>query len=87
MNNGDILNMDTSTDELIRLRHKLHQHPELSGEEHDTAQLFYEKLKALNPDELYFNLGGGLPQYFQGQSLAQPYCFVQNLMHSPSKKH
>ncbi len=67
MNNGDILNMDTSTDELIRLRHKLHQHPELSGEEHDTAQLFYEKLKALNPDELYFNLGGGgLAAVFSG---------------------
>ncbi|MBL4603750.1 MAG: amidohydrolase [Emcibacteraceae bacterium] len=60
--------MDTSTDQLIKLRHKIHKHPELSGEEHDTAQLFYDKLKALNPDELYSNLGGcGLAAVFSAK--------------------
>lgn len=69
MINSEILNMDTSTDDLISLRHKLHQHPELSGEEHDTALLFYEMLKALGPDELFSNLGdGGLAAVFSGKN-------------------
>ena len=60
--------MGTSTDELIMLRHNLHQHPELSGEEQDTARLFIKKLKALGPDELYINLGGfGLAAIFSAK--------------------
>jgi amidohydrolase len=60
--------MNIKTEELIMLRHKIHQHPELSGEEHDTAQLLHGKLKALNPDELYSNLGGvGLAAVFSGK--------------------
>jgi len=60
--------MNTSNDELIMLRHKLHQDPELSGEEKNTATLFYEKLKKLSPDELYNNLGGfGVAAVFSGK--------------------
>lgn len=61
------MKMDKSIDSLIKLRHQIHQHPELSGEEHDTALLFYEKLKTLDPDELYSDLGGfGLAAIFSG---------------------
>lgn len=59
--------MVISTDDLIALRHKLHQHPELSGEEHETALLFHTKLKALGPDEFYCDLGGfGIAAVFSG---------------------
>ncbi len=59
--------MDKSPQELVKLRHHIHQHPELSNEEVKTAALIYEKLEALNPDELYKNIGGvGLAAVFNG---------------------
>ena len=72
--------MVTSAEELISLRHKLHQHPELSGNERETAQLFYQKLKALNPDELYFNLGGfGIAAVFSASETGPTILFRTEL--------
>ncbi|PWN05249.1 amidohydrolase [Rhodohalobacter mucosus] len=44
--------------ELIDLRKHLHQHPELSGNEEQTAAFIKQRLKDLNPDELLTGLGG-----------------------------
>lgn len=44
--------------ELIRLRHALHQEPELSGEEAETAARIAELLTACSPDELHRGVGG-----------------------------
>jgi amidohydrolase len=72
--------MSTSNDELIMLRHKLHQGPELSGEEKNTATLFYEKLKELSPDELYSNLGGfGVAAVFSGKKSGPTILFRTEL--------
>lgn len=44
--------------ELIKLRHKLHSIPELSGYEVQTSNLIYEFVKSLNPDTLLNDVGG-----------------------------
>lgn len=50
------------------LRHKLRQFPEISGGEHDTAQLFKAKLKTLKLDAFYSDLGGiGIAAIFSGE--------------------
>ncbi|PLW75093.1 amidohydrolase [Cohaesibacter celericrescens] len=43
--------------DLIDFRHALHRKPELSGEEHNTAHVVAERLKALQPDALVTGLG------------------------------
>lgn len=44
--------------ELIAFRHRLHQHPELSGEEFETARRVRDMLAATSPDEVIPGLGG-----------------------------
>lgn len=44
--------------ELIALRHDLHRHPEISGEEDETARRIAEALNAAPPDALLTGLGG-----------------------------
>ncbi|MCC3861186.1 amidohydrolase [Pseudemcibacter aquimaris] len=46
------------TENLIKLRHHIHQHPELSGVEFETADLLKSKLETLNPDEIITGIGG-----------------------------
>lgn len=59
-------------DELIQLRHTLHQHPELSGHEFATAKRIIKQLKKYQPDELYDQLGGtGVAAVFNGVSPKQ----------------
>lgn len=45
-------------DNLVELRHQLHQNPELSGQEIQTSRLIKSLLEPLNPDVLYTNMGG-----------------------------
>jgi len=45
-------------DELSTLRKHFHRHPELSGEEVQTAQTISDKLKALSPTRVITQLGG-----------------------------
>lgn len=53
---------------LIQLRHSLHQHPEIAGEETETAQRILEFFKPLQADEVIENLGGtGLAFIFKGK--------------------
>ncbi|MEH6444380.1 MAG: amidohydrolase [Oceanospirillaceae bacterium] len=42
----------------IKVRKHLHQHPELSGAEQNTAAYVLTQLQGLNPDRIYQNLGG-----------------------------
>lgn len=54
--------------QLIDLRKTLHQNPELSGEEKETAKRVVEFFKELKPDEVIENLGGtGLAFIYNGQ--------------------
>ena len=52
---------------LIALRHALHRAPEISGAEHNTAQVIQDYLGVLNPDNVITQLGGaGLAFEFSG---------------------
>ena len=53
--------------QLTALRHELHRHPEISGEESATAQRISAALKALGADRIWRNLGGhGVAAEFKG---------------------
>ncbi len=53
--------------ELIQFRHELHRHPEISGEEHETAQRVVSFLASLNPDRVVTALGKtGVAAVFAG---------------------
>lgn len=39
-------------DEIIKLRHELHQHPEISNQEHGTAERIVRYFSALSPDQV-----------------------------------
>jgi len=47
-----------TTNSLQELRHILHQHPELSGEEHVTAQNIIHFLQETQPDQVITDVGG-----------------------------
>jgi amidohydrolase len=53
---------------LIDFRKQLHQRPELSGEEIETAKMIKEFFRPLSPDKIIENLGGpGLAIVFEGK--------------------
>jgi amidohydrolase len=53
--------------ELASLRRRLHERPELSGEERETAAAIAQRLRETAPDRLIENLGGhGLAATYQG---------------------
>jgi amidohydrolase len=55
--------------QLISLRRKLHQYPELSGNEYQTAQIIREALEETAPDRIIEHLGGaGLAAVYEGSS-------------------
>ncbi|MEH6760378.1 MAG: amidohydrolase, partial [Maribacter arcticus] len=43
---------------LVNLRKELHQHPELSGQEHTTARRIVEFVKDYHPTSIIENIGG-----------------------------
>ncbi len=45
-------------EEIVRYRHALHAHPELSGEEKSTHNLIVDFLQKCNPTQLYSHVGG-----------------------------
>ncbi len=52
---------------LIDWRHELHRHPELSGQEVETARRVVARLQALQPDKIITDLGGhGVAAIFSG---------------------
>ncbi|NEM98736.1 amidohydrolase [Pontibacter burrus] len=59
----------TDLTDLVTLRHTLHQHPELSGSENETAERVVSFLQRYNPDKIYTNLGEtGVAAVFNGIS-------------------
>ncbi|MGE4545949.1 MAG: amidohydrolase [Pedobacter sp.] len=55
-------------DAVVRLRHELHRHPELSGHEAQTAQRIVEFFAVLQPDNIIERLGGnGVAIVFSGK--------------------
>ena len=58
---------DSDTAEVIAFRRKLHERPELSGEERDTARAVRAFLERTRPDRVIGNLGGhGLAAIYEG---------------------
>ncbi len=51
LSNSDVI-------ELVELRHELHRHPELSGEEVETAKSIVAALKSIEPSRILTGLGG-----------------------------
>ena len=55
-------------DSIIKLRRALHRHPELSGDEKDTAAKIMRFFKPLKPDSIFEGLGGnGVAAVFSAQ--------------------
>ena len=55
------------TDELIKIRQHLHAHPELSGQEAQTAAFVLQKLQALQPRQIIHPIGKhGIAAVFEG---------------------
>jgi len=55
-------------DELVALRRKLHQYPELSGKEYHTAGMIREYINRHQPDRIIGDLGGtGLAVVYEGK--------------------
>lgn len=53
--------------DLIALRHDLHRHPEISGQEAETARRIAQELEALGADRIWHGLGGyGVAAEFAG---------------------
>ena len=68
-------------DKLKDFRRTLHQYPELSGEEKETASRVLEFFKEIQADQVLENLGGhGLAFVFEGKEKDQLRCIVVNLM-------
>lgn len=54
---------------LIRLRKEIHQNPEISGEEKETAERIKKELRSCNPDDIFTDIGGhGLLAKFECRS-------------------
>lgn len=59
--------------DLVKLRQELHQHPELSGQETETARRIVEHLQTYIPDKIYTHLGGtGVAAVFNGLNTDGP---------------
>jgi amidohydrolase len=62
------MDVDINFEDLIKLRKELHQHPELSGYESNTAERIAKHLQKFKPDQIVENIGGnGLAAIFEGK--------------------
>ncbi len=58
---------ENELDRLVAFRHDLHTHPELSGEEKETAERVFAFLTTTSPDRIVTGLGGyGLAAIYEG---------------------
>lgn len=62
-------------EQLVSLRHKLHQNPELSGQEKVTSQIIRGFLEQYQPDKIIENIGGhGLAALYDSQQPGPSIC-------------
>lgn len=74
--------------DLIQLRHKLHQNPEIAGEERETSQKILEFIKPLSPDIILEGLGGtGLAFVFKGKKPGKRLLFRSELDALPIEEY
>ena len=72
--------------ELTAFRRDLHRHPELSGEESETARRVLAALVPLAPDRVLSGLGGhGIAAVFEGAAPGRPFSFAPSSMRSRSR--
>src|SRR5690606_14662134 len=57
------------------IRHYLHRHPEVSGNEHATQQYLLDLLAKLNTDKIEKVAGTGILVHFKGKSIGQNIMF------------
>ncbi len=70
---GPLQNIDTFHAELTRIRHDLHAHPELGFDEHRTARLVADALRAWGVDEVHERIGKtGVVGVIRGGRALQP---------------
>lgn len=73
--------------DLLHLRHQLHAHPEVAGEEQKTANRVRSILNSLQPDTLLSPLGKQVwLRYIKAGNRAPQYCFDVNLTHCQLRK-
>ncbi len=66
--------------DLIKLRKDIHQHPELSGHEKETAKRVVNFIKPFGPDEIITNVGGdGILVIFNGKEPGKTILFRAEL--------
>lgn len=59
---------DLDTDRMVTFRRELHRHPELSGEERETARRISAMLREIGVDEIHEQVGGhGVVAIIEGQ--------------------
>lgn len=80
--------MNTGTlEHLTGFRKELHQHPEVSGEEKQTAQRILKEIKKYNPDDIITGLGGyGIAAVFEGRPAGPVVMFRAELDGLPLKE-
>ena len=54
--------------EIISLRRKIHQYPELSFKEYETSKLIYSKLKSVRPNKVTKIAGNGVIALINGKT-------------------
>ncbi|MCH7401507.1 amidohydrolase [Belliella kenyensis] len=74
--------------QIKELRHILHQHPEVSGQEKETAQRIADFFKSLNPSQTIKNIGGhGIAFVFEGKEEGPTSLFRSELDALPIHEH
>jgi len=67
-------------DELVKLRHRLHAHAEVSNQEKKTSEVIVEFLEKYKPDQLWKNVGGyGVIALFKGKQAGENIGFRADL--------
>lgn len=74
--------------ELVDFRHELHRHPELSGEEKETARRVCAMLESTRPDQVLTGLGGhGVAAIYDGGAPGPTILFRSEIDALPIQEH
>lgn len=70
----------TEFEYFVKIRKHLHQHPEVSGDESETAAYIVEQLKSYTPTKIFENVGGtGVLAIFEGKKTGKTVLFRAEL--------